>query len=377
MPRDARYPVRLDIFKLVPLGDPSYFTDEQARVTHAAGDALSVLPPEDPPRWSLRISKQQLSFTVQYYTATGVPIRIAEWEVRDGHLLCARTIDLFYPDGDPGRRVPFADVVTVTRRVYADGVAEVTVVTPIEVDECHVLERFPMADLQQRIPSFGDWDLLVDAADPPETNRFGIDALDEALALAKRWRSDGTSVTGPIGESSAGWRLPLSPLKIVKAASEIGNGDVPAIAPVIRRGAASILPLFIQADLQKSGRVPGEEFRRRMHIAGSVRDALELGGGRGIPVELESPMLSGARGSYIAALRACDVTDAQWWDQDTGQAVVLVPSGGQNAGTLALALHVVPASWVNDRQTGSGASHMDLAWSVSDLPRAIPRTEGQ
>lgn len=355
------------MFRLEALGDPAYLEIDSARQLYESGKSVRVISAEDPISWFLLVAPKRYRFTITFYAPSGTPLRTATWEQDSGRLLCRRTIDLFYPDGDPGWAVPISEVVSVTQQISADGVVEVTLSSPIDDDEYREATGVQLADFQMAVPKFGEWQPLLDASKPVQLERFGLDSIDAAIAYADQRADQGGESEAGSSRESSGWRLQAADRDIMHAVDEIVDGaDTVDGFPVLRRGSARIVPLSVQAPPVTGGRDPHEERRRMAVLADQIRDACEQREGRAIAFDLDHRGVD-IIASYAAALRMAGATSAQWWEYGQRHGVVLVWSGGAATGNLSLALHVLPVSWVSERQTEPARDGIDVAWSLADV----------
>jgi hypothetical protein len=363
MSSSARYPSQFEMFRLEALGDPPFLSIGDARDRYDSGKSLRVLPEADPPQWYLLVAPKHHRFTITFYTPTGTPLRTATWEKEGDQLLRRRVIDLFYPDGDPGRTLPTSEVVSVTQDVSADGVVAVTLSSPFGDDDYRETSEVSLDDVHAPIPNFGEWQALVSASAPTASDRFGIDAIDAAVAHADRSLPFQGSGDGSTIPNQKGWRIAVGEREILHAVDGIiEGGRVAEDIPVLDRGDAKVLPLATQ----HTGRNAVEERRRMDALASDLADALEQREGRGIRVDLESRGADSV-GSYAAALRAAGATEALWWEYEQTHGAVLVWSGDESAGTLKLALHMVPVSWVSERRSVPAVDGIDVHWSPADI----------
>lgn len=358
----VRYPERFEIHRLEALGENPYLTDDDARRRYEDGKGLSVVAASTPPTWFLDVSVRRHRFSVTFYAPTKTPIRRVGWEETDGRLLRRSAVDLFYPEGDPGRRVPHSQLLRVEHRWYADGVVHIERSSPI--DEDLVTEISAPQELRWLdVPAFGDWGPVTAASAPPEFARFDLDAIDAAEAYARAEIAAGGSAS-----EQGGWILPASDTTVLDAVTALTRFEsVPSAVPVIERDAARIVPVMLQGTAPRaSGRDAAEERRRVDDRAAGLAGAFEYAAGRPIDLPLDGRG-DGPVAAYAAALRAADVRDARWWVlNETG--VVLVRSGDPEAGDLALAVHLVPARGVSGRSaTTSGRAPADLQWSRADI----------
>ncbi|WP_415647965.1 hypothetical protein [Stackebrandtia soli] len=145
--------------------------------------------------------------------------------------------------------------------------------------------------------------------------------------------------------------------------------------PVLVRGQARILPLAWRGD-PSNGRATGvepeeiAEFAAQMEGSGyywarSARTLDELSGHQG-----------GSIASYLHALRAAGTTKATFWTISWTIGIALVWAGDENEGTMSLALHVVPASWVSETVTAKAVRGIDVGWSWADVIELYERRVG-
>ena len=362
---EFEYPTGVDFHTLTPVGDPPYFSADAARELYDTGKPLEVLRGGEPREWLLRVSPRHHRFSVTYYSDRGTPLRDVTWESDGDDLLRRKTIDLFYPDGDPARRLPYVEIISVTHNLSADGVVGVTLATPIGDDEFREVTGVTLASFRTTVPAFGEWDALVAAGAPPTLERFGldaIDAIDAALGLAQQ-------VAPSVDDAAAtnrGWSVATSVNAIMDELDAVlAQQPTSEAIIVLERGAARILPLTAGADPTLTGRDPREEHRRAGTLASSVRDACDHREGWAVQVDLDDQSVDSVA-SYSSALRAAGATRAHYWRFDD-LGVVLVQSGAAEAATLTLALHVVPLGWVLDRRAGAPVAGIDVRWSLSDL----------
>lgn len=362
----VRYPNQFELVRLEALGDPPYLEVDAARQRYDSGQSIRVVSEGQPPAWFLIVSPKRHRFTATYYAASGTPIREAMWEQDAGSLLCRRTIDLFYPDGDLGRRVPYTDIVSVTQQVSADGVVGVTLSSPIGDDDFREVTDVPLNDLRLAVPAFGAWESVIEASAPPALERFGQDSLDAAIAHAETCVVGETRLdSDEAGTRSAGWRLPAGSREVLGAVDAIVEATSKSVdIPVLSRGAARVLPLALQASSLTSGRTPSEEHRRMTVLAAEIRDGCEHRAGQGILFDLDT-MGEDSVASYASALRDAGAARAEYWAYGSDHGVVLVWTGDETEGSLAL--HIVPVSWISERRAQQAIDGIDVRWSLSDV----------
>ena len=358
---DVRYPRRFEIFRLEALGDAPFFTDEDAREQYEQGRRLAVTDAGSPPTWYLDILPGQQRFTVTFYSSYKTPIREVVWEATAGRLLRRRALDLFYPEGDPKRRVPYSQLLTVDQHGYADGVARIERSSPIDED---VFAEITVSE-QERIdvPEFGAWSALIAASAPSDVSRFDLDAIEAAEEYVRAAIAAGEPLAVP-----GRWSLSASASTVLGTVTALTAFEpTPSLVPVIERDAAKILPVFVQgASPRQSGLDAREEQRRVDDLASDLAGAFEFAAGRPIAFPLDQRG-DGPVAEYAASLRDANARTAQWWTlNETG--VVVVRSGDEDAGDLALAVHLVPARWVSGRSgTPTGRAPTDLRWSRAEI----------
>jgi hypothetical protein len=209
----VRYPTGIEVSKLEAMGDPPYLDVLEARELYDAGRALDVISGADGaggvPQWYLQVSAKGFRFVLTFYSDVGTTIRKVTWE-RDGDdLRLVRTTDLFHPDGDPGRDVPWIDLPYVDRVYSAKGVVTVTWSPPGRISgqteasrqrnrelpsfaagpthgengPVHTVRDVPV--VRRAVPVFDAWQPLLDASAPDDLVRFGAAATEAAMAYAR------------------------------------------------------------------------------------------------------------------------------------------------------------------------------------------------
>ena len=154
-------------------------------------------------------------------------------------------------------------------------------------------------------------------------------------------------------------RLPSAALDVEE------DGWLGPSTPVLVRGLARILPLAWRGAPQAghgSGVSPEEiaAFASQMqgaglHWAGNWR-VLDLADSRGDSI-----------GSYSAALRAGCATHVDCWTYSETIGLALVWAGAEDEGTMSLALHVVPVSWVSEPRVKNAVHGIDVRWSWAEV----------
>lgn len=142
------------------------------------------------------------------------------------------------------------------------------------------------------------------------------------------------------------------------------DGWLSPSSPVLVRGGARILPLAWLGDPHSDVRsVTGEEiaaFASEMQAAGinwaGYWDLVDL-----------SERRADSIGSYNAALRAAGATRVDAWTYSKTVGFALVWTGEEGKGTMSLALHVVPTSWVSESRATKPVRGIEVAWSWLDV----------
>jgi hypothetical protein len=359
---DVRYPKRLEINRLEALGDDPYFSLEDAATRFESGQLVTVVP-DGAVLWRLAVAANRLPFdgarrfTLTHFTAGKTPLREVRWESAGGSLVRRSTLDMFYPEGDPGRRVPYAAIITVQQRHFTDGIVQVRRSSPIDEDRFAEVAVRPGGD-RIDLPAFGEWAALVAASTPADEHRFGPDAIDIADAYAVELASRGEPV-----RAGSRWRTSVGSRDIADAVDALAAG-LSSSTPIsrIERGEVTILPISLQGGAEVDA---AEERARVAAAAEEIRGGLEHRHGQQITFQLERTGRDSIA-AYAAALRVAGATAVTWWVVD-GAGVALVHSGDAILRDLALAVHIVPAGWVSERRATDGVDVPPLAWSRSDI----------
>lgn len=151
-----------------------------------------------------------------------------------------------------------------------------------------------------------------------------------------------------------------------KALDAKDDGWLTPYNPVLVRGEARILPLAWRGDVA-SGRGTAvvqaeiDEFVSHMrvtgmHWAGTWRDFDWLQEAKANSVA-----------SYAEALLESGVTQGNFWVLRGDVALGLIWAGEGAEGTMSLALHVVPSSWVYQLRRSKPVAGIDLRWSWAEV----------
>lgn len=363
---NVRYPRHFEIYRLQATGEQPYLDEDEAHITYLDGAALSVIPAEDSaagkPAWYLQTSAGGTRFALTFYSGLGTPLREAKWEKVDDELVLRTTKDLFYPDGDPGRRVPYADIVSVTRELSTDGVASVELKAPGKKSSAGRRSIAP-GGIRVPVPEFGDWEGVVASSSAPQLERFGSGAVAAARTFADTEVTAVVSEAAVAGADPGGWTPPLTGSQLADELETVLAGGQPGVL-MLERGAARIIPIALQAPSTTTVD-PSEEIRRMQTRAREVELALEPDNGLGILLD-EGRAWTKAIDTYLTCLGEAGADQAKFWTLGRERAAVLVWSGDKDTGTRALALHVVPAHWVSDRYDGK-PERVDLRWDAASV----------
>lgn len=141
--------------------------------------------------------------------------------------------------------------------------------------------------------------------------------------------------------------------------------------PVLVRGAVKILPLAWRGD-PASGYNPYAEPQQISALASRLQGACLHRAGPWTHLDLDERR-DDSIGSYAEALKAAGATRVDCWVYSDTLGLSLVWAGDEQLGTMSLAVHLVPASWVFERGASEAVAGIDVRWSwadVTDLHRA-------
>ena len=168
---------------------------------------------------------------------------------------------------------------------------------------------------------------------------------------------------------SAGAILPFEgrtllahPEWIAEAVKAQTNGWLSPNNPILIKGEARVLPLGWRGQPDGDG-VTAQEivtFASRMQDAG-----MYFVGPWRVPNLAEQR--GDSIGSYAAALVASGATHVDCWTFSQSLGLALVWAGDDDAGTMSLAFHVVPASWVSEPRAAKSVPGIDVRWSWSEV----------
>ena len=133
--------------------------------------------------------------------------------------------------------------------------------------------------------------------------------------------------------------------------------------PLLVRGQATILPLAWRGDPDGTGVDPQDIalFASRMQNAGMYW----AGNWRVLSLVDDRKDTIGA---YTSALREAGATHVDWWIYSRTKGLALVRAGAEERGTLSLAFHVVPVSWVSEAHADKKPTRgIDVRWSWPDV----------
>ncbi|MBT2584473.1 hypothetical protein J7I86_01150 [Arthrobacter sp. ISL-95] len=178
---------------------------------------------------------------------------------------------------------------------------------------------------------------------------FGPESLTAGAMLPFEGR---TRMLGPDG-------LPAGVLEAER------DGWISPNNPILVRGLAKILPLAWRGH-PRSGFNPGVSSSEIAVFASRMQSAGMYWAGPWRVLDLETRS-SDSIGSYTAALRSAGATHVDCWTYSEAVGLALVWAGSEDAGTMSLALHMVPASWVSEPRAKKAVPGVDVGWSWAEV----------
>lgn len=180
---------------------------------------------------------------------------------------------------------------------------------------------------------------------------------------------DGAAAFGP-QSLLAGAILPFEgrtfvaqPDWIAPAAATQENGWLSPHNPVLARGRARVLPLAWRGTPDDGTGVSTSEIET---FASHMQNAGMYWAGPWRVLDLVDDRTDSI-GSYVRALAAAGATRVDCWSYSETVGLALVWSGDVAAGTMSLAFHVVPVSWVSERRAVPRTQSIDVGWSWSEV----------
>lgn len=149
---------------------------------------------------------------------------------------------------------------------------------------------------------------------------------------------------------------------IAEAVDAQANGWLSPNNPILVRGEARVLPLGWRGRPDGEG-VTSQEIAT---FASRMQDAGMYFAGPWRVLDL-AEQRSDSIGSYAAALVASGATNVDCWTTSESVGLALVRAGAEDAGTMSLAFHVVPVSWVSERRATQAVGGIDVRWSWPDV----------
>lgn len=187
---------------------------------------------------------------------------------------------------------------------------------------------------------------------------------------------DGASAFGPASFTSGGLlphggrTMMKSPDLLVAAFAAEQDGWLSPNNPVLVRGSARILPLAWRGD-PKSARGTNVATEEMSEFASAVQSLGVYLGRRLEPLDKLMEHRRDSIGSYASALQEAGITHGNYWAiagvDGSLMGLTLIWAGDEEEGTLSLACHVVPVSWVAERFVSKAAQGIDLRWSWADV----------
>lgn len=145
--------------------------------------------------------------------------------------------------------------------------------------------------------------------------------------------------------------------------------------PILVRGMVKILPLAWRGD-PKSGRCVGADPEEIAAFVSLMQAAGLQWAGNWSVLDLKDHRDDNI-GSYTAALRAAGATRVECWMYSEAVGLALVRAGVEDEGTMSLACHVVPVSWVFEPRSWASKHHVkefkrgvrgiDVRWSWAEV----------
>jgi len=180
---------------------------------------------------------------------------------------------------------------------------------------------------------------------------------------------DAESAFGP-QSLSAGAILPhegrtftTSPGWIPTALAAERDGWLSPNNPHLVRGLARVVPLAWRGQPHDGSGVTAQEIAT---FASHMQDAGMYWAGPWRVLDLAEQRRDSI-GSYTAALVAAGATHVDCWTYSDTVGLALVWAGDVDVGTMSLAFHVVPVSWVSERLVERAVSGIDVGWSWADV----------
>jgi hypothetical protein len=180
---------------------------------------------------------------------------------------------------------------------------------------------------------------------------------------------DAASAFGPASLTEGGM-LPFPGRSLLTSADGLppaafdaqGDGWISPHNPLLVRGDATILPLAWRGGAQGTGVDPTEiaAFASQMQNAGMYW----AGNWRVLALDQKR---TDSIGSYTSALCTAGATHVDCWTYSEAVGLALVWAGAEEEGTLSLALHIVPVSWVSEPRVAKPVSGIDVGWTWADV----------
>ena len=206
----------------------------------------------------------------------------------------------------------------------------------------------------------------IDGEMPPTDLNWSWDEV-VALAAAKTYADD-VAPPGPFHRSTVnrGALLPSDARDLIVqhhgllpgATEPTEDGWLAENVPVLVRGEAKVIPLTWRGDVDRGWNPYADDDIRT--FVSRVRDSIIDAAGPATSVDLtDTSEPVDSTGSYRQALQNSRADRAEWWRFDDGTTVALV----WTRGWPAVALHVVPASWLDESLATDPIPDLDLRWS--------------
>lgn len=144
------------------------------------------------------------------------------------------------------------------------------------------------------------------------------------------------------------------------------DGWLPPDVPVLVRGAARIVPLA-WSGADGSGGESAVSTEEMIAFASQMDGACSYWARHRISLSQLDEAQMNSVASYAEALRTVGITRGSFWAFSKTIGLALIWAGDEVTGTISLAFHVVPTSWVSELCAEKPARDLDLRWSWADV----------
>lgn len=311
-------------------------------------------------------------FVVHRYAPGGRQVQSTRWQQIGDRVRVTETSAWFPWSSDSGHE---GTAYLVTWRGFTGGALRIETVGPSPSDDDVLVAQSGPAVVDDRpVP---DLDSVVDLLEVGTIVRPDAVSDDPAVAVQTYLRELTGGVTpraadGVFGPESLrdGAVVLATDRQIVAVVDLLQRQDASSIdgpassrIPVLRRGAAVIVPIGAQGSSAQRWRDRAEELSE---LVGGIRRALDHRAGQGRVLKPESAV------GYARSLMEAGATWGVQWQYVPDRAVLLVLTGDPEDGTRSAALHLVPGDWVS----GDAPTEAAAAWSWADVVGAAGSLAG-